>query len=272
MKQFLVSFVAFLCLATGISHAQISRSEWTFGPVIQTDNLVYSNVVGPIIPAIPAIIVSAVKGEGMEGLDNFYDSNKWWYPLFRYRANVVQDLSVNNKKLTLFPKAWGLSGWDWSFDNYSVGYHFGYLSRLTPFGFDVELDYVQDGYKYKYEDSKKKEKMIKRMITGTALLKLRLLKYDSNAFNPVIEIGGAYNQALSYKDHMLNDKNAVNSGFSGIIGLGYTGTDSHISWSVRYEHAFYNFYNKHFMYNGEAIFKDSKSKFGRLGFALSYGF
>ena len=110
------------------------------------------------------------------------------------------------------------------------------------------------------------------MLSTTALLKIRLLKYDSYRINPVIELGGSYNYAFHYHDDVINGKDAVNNGFTGVIGLGFTNTETHVSWSLRYEHSFYDFYNKNYIYEGNPIFAGSKSTFGRLGIAISYGF
>lgn len=253
-------------------YAQIGRSEWSYGTVLQTDNLVYSTV-GTLIPALPLFIVAASDDDDkIDSTINFLEQNKWWIPTFRYRANIIQKMEFAGKKATLYPRKWGFSGWDWELNNYSIGYHVGYLSRLYPIGFDVQADYIQDGYGIEYEGSNDKYTIIKRMISATALLKIRLLKYDSNRINPVIELGSSYNYAFHYHDNFINDKNAVNNGFTGIIGLGFTNTETHLSWSLRYEHSFYNFYNKSYHYNDDPIFADSKSKFGRLGVAMSIGF
>lgn len=263
---------ALIFFLSGISKAQIGRNEWSLGPVIQNDNIVYSPIIGNLLTTLPGLIVSFADEDAIEDVNRFYNKNIWWIPTFRYRANIAQKLSVGDTKYILYPKAWGFSGMDWSYDTYAIGYHVGYLSRIFPLGFDVQLDYAQDAYKYKIGDSDIKEKMVKRSLAATALLKIRFLKYDSNAFNPVIELGGAYNHVLYYRDHLIKDRDAVNNGFSGIIGIGYTATDSHWSWLLRYEHAFYDFYNKDFVYNGQEIFRDSKSTFGRLSIALTYGF
>lgn len=269
---FLSVVVLTLSLLPSVSNAQIGRSDWSYGPIIQTDNLVYSGL-GTVLRALPANIVVAMEDhEAMEKVGEFYMKNKWWIPDFSYRANVVQNMEFANGKATVFPKAWGLSHWDWAFRNYSIGYNVGYLSRVSPIGFEFQADYAQDGYKIQLPESDDKKEIIKRMISTTALLKVRFMKYDRTRINPVLEIGGSYDYAFHYHDDVINDKDAVNNGFTGIIGLGFTNTETHVSWSLRYEHSFYNYYNKDFIYNGDAIFAGSKSTFGKLGVAVSYGF
>lgn len=271
-KHFITTVLLLFALMPSALKAQIGRSDWSFGPIIQTDNLVYTGI-GTVLRGLPATIAAAQENDAlMEDIGEFYIKNKWWIPDFRYRANVVQKMEFANGNATIFPKAWGLSHWDWAFRNYSVGYHVGYLSRVSPVGFDIQADYVQDGYQLQMEGADEKQEIVKRMLSATALLKVRLMKYDRHRINPVIELGGSYNHALSYHDDVINDKDAVNNGFTGIIGLGFTNTETHVSWSLRYEHSFYDFYNKDFIYNGNAIYAGSKSSFGRLGIALSYGF
>lgn len=271
-KIFLSTVVLTLCWLPSLLKAQIGRNDWSYGPVIQTDNFVYS-VLGTTLTTLPAGIATLTEDyEVMKKAGIFYMKNKWWIPEIRYRANIVQDMEFANGKATLFPKAWGWSHWDWSMRNYSVGYRVGYLSRIAPIGFDVEADYIQDGYRLQMDGSNDNQEIIKRMLSATALLKIRLMKYDSHRINPVIELGGSYNYAFHYHDDVINDKDAVNNGFTGIIGLGFHNTETHVSWSLRYEHLFYDFYNKDYMYNGNAIFAGSKSSFGRLGVAISYGF
>lgn len=269
---FLSTVVLTLSLLPSVLKAQIGRNDWSYGLVIQTDNLVYSEL-GSTLTTLPATIATSSEDrEAMEKVGNFYMKNKWWIPEFRYRANVIQNMEFANGKATLYPKAWGLSHWDWSMRNYAIGYRVGYLSRVAPIGFDVQADYVQDGYQLQMNGSEDKQEIIKRMLSATALLKVRLMKYDRHRINPVIELGGSYNYAFHYHDDVINDKDAVNNGFTGIIGLGFHNTETHISWSLRYEHSFYDFYNKDYMYNGTALFAGSKSSLGKLGVAISYGF
>lgn len=252
--------------------AQIGRNDWSYGLVIGTDNLLYSEL-GTTLTVLPSTIATIMEEEGtIESAGSFYEKNKWWLPQFRYRANIVQKMEFAGNNATLFPKVWGLSHWDWALRNYSIGYHVGYLSRLYPIGFDIQADYAQDGFQLQMDGSDERQSIIKRMWSFTGLIKIRLLKYDSHRINPVIELGGSYNHAFHYHDDLINDVDAVNNGFNCIIGLGFHNTETHISWSLRYEHAFYDFYNDEFIYNGHPIFADSKSTFGRLGIAISYGF
>lgn len=271
-KLFLSTVVLAFSLLPSVLKAQIGRSDWSFGPIIETNNLIYSGL-GSILQSLPANIAVAMEDDAtIESVGNFYVKNKWWIPDFRYRANLVQKMEFANGEAKLYPKAWGLSHWDWGLRNYSAGYQVGYLSRVSPVGFELEAKYVQDGYEMQLPGSDDKQDIIKRMLQTTALLKVRFMKYDKTRINPVLEIGGSYNYAFHYHDDVINDKDAVNNGFTGIIGLGFTNTELHLSWSLRYEHTFYDFYNKDFMYNGNAIFAGSKSSFGKLGVAVSYGF
>ena len=251
------------------SNAQIGRNDWSFGPVFQTSNPFYYALAEATV-MVPSFIVND------DEFSRFYRKNQWWIPECRYRFNVVKKIEFNGEKATFYPKfsqMWGLESWskvDWGLRTFALGYHVGWLSRTYPVGFDFQLDYAQEGYKIILPDSEDKIKIAKQMLSATALAKIRLLKYESNHLNPILEIGGSYNYALNYKDDFIHDKDAVNNGFTGIIGLGFVNTDAHIQWSLRYEHTFYDFYNKDFEYKGQKIFEDSKSTFGRIGGAISF--
>lgn len=257
-KFFLVFIFSFLSASSG--YAQIGRSDWSYGPVFQSDNFIYN---------------ALFTGLQMIDEDGFVAENSWWIPSVRYRANIIQRMEFDSGKAEIYPKFWGFSSistMDWTFRNFSAGYHLGWLSRVFPIGFDIQADYVQDGYKIKMPNSEDKQSIIKRMLSATALLRIRLLQYDTNRINPIIEIGGSYNYALHYHDDYIHDKDAVNNGFTGIIGLGFTNTETHMTWALRYEHSFYNYYNKDFIFNGAPIFSGAKSTFGKLGASLTYSF
>lgn len=277
-KIILFVIVAFAMIFPAKTNAQIKRSGWSYGPVIQTDNFIYSSVVGDFfLKSIPPMIagIESVMEEDMTKVNNvskFYEANAWWIPEFRYRANVVQNMEFANGKAMVYPRKFGFSHMDWSMRNYAIGYHVGFLPRLFPLGFDFEVDYSQDGYQLLMEGWKDRMDITKRMLNVTTLLKIRFLRYDNKNVNPVIEIGTSYNYAFHYHDDFINDKNAVNNGFTGVIGVGYTNTSSHFSFSLRYEHAFYNFYNKKYLFEGMPIFEGSKSTFGRLSWTFCMGF
>lgn len=253
------------------SVAQIERSDWTYGPVLYTDNFVYWLLAD-------AAVTLPLWCSYDEDVYKFYENNRWWIPEMRYRLNVVQNMEFNGQDATLYPRFsdyWGpksYSKMNWGIRTFSVGYHVGWLSRIAPIGFDFQADYAQEGYKLKLPESEEKMKITKQMLSATLLAKIRLMKYESNRLNPVIGIGGSYNYALHYKDDIIHDKDAVNNGFMGIVDLGFINTEAHIQWSLRYEHTFYDFYNKDFELDGKKIFEDSNSSFGRIGAVLTYSF
>ena len=196
----------------------------------------------------------------------------------RYRLPVVNKMEFGDQDVKVYPRFsdyWGPKSYskqDWRFRSFSAGYHIGWLSRISPIGFDFQADFAQEGYELKFPDIEEKMKTTKQMLSTTLLAKIRLMKYESNRINPVIGIGGSYNYTLRYKDDITHDKDALNNGFTGIIDLGFINTEAHIQWSLRYEHTFYNFYNKDFELNGMKIYEDSKSTFGRIGAVFTYSF
>ncbi len=271
-KIFLYALLSLSCcfLFVEQSKAQIGRSDWSYGPVFQTSNPFYY-----ALAEFSVLVPKWIMNDDQEFF-RIYRNNQWWIPELRYRFNVVRKMEFNGDKATFYPKfsqMWGFKSWsnfDWGLRTFAAGYHVGWLSRIYPVGFDFQLDYAQEGYKIILPDTEERIKISKQMLSATALAKIRLLKYESYDINPVLEIGGSYNYALNYKDDYINDKDAVNNGFTGIIGLGVVHTKAHIQWSLRYEHAFFDFYNKDFEYKGKKIFEDSNSTFGRIGLTISY--
>lgn len=270
-KIILSTLFAVLSIMAVPSSAQVNRSEWSFGPVLRTNNFIYFMGTN-VIKMISCEIISSISADDDEALAVFYLKNRWWIPEFRYRANVLQTMEFSGEKAKLSPGACGFSNMDWSLNTFTAGYHLGYMSRTIPLGFDIQVDYGQEGYKLQTPGSDVTDKIKKSMITGQALLKIRLLSYSKANLNPVLEIGGSYDQALTYKDNVIDDKDAVNSGFNGIIGLGFTNTVTHWSCSLRYQHAFYDYYDKDYEYNGVPTYKDTDSKFGKLEIAVTFGF
>ena len=57
-----------------------------------------------------------------------------------------------NGKAKIYPKLLGFSHIDWGFRNYSLGYKVGYMPRVARLGFEVEADYIQDGYQIRMPD------------------------------------------------------------------------------------------------------------------------
>ena len=266
-KKVITSLLLGLLLIVGVqdSKAQIRRNDFYASPVFQTDNFIYEFVAAFLFRTTPYIVDE----------DFNYVKNQWWLPESRLRWSVLQRMEFDAGKASVWPKTYkfGKDFWkdyDWDFRNYAVGYKIGVLPRISPVGFQIEADYVQDGYKVRMPWSDEKHSMIKRMISTTALAMIRILSYEDNEFNPILELGGSYDYALHYDDGMVNDKDAVNNGFTGIIGLGFTNTETHTTWSLRYEHSFYDYHNEDFKYQGTKIFSGAKSKFGRIYASLSF--
>ena len=256
-----------LMFYTSEAKCQIRSVEWDGGFILTTENHYYAGV----LDALAQLSANLPFGLQVES---------------RYRVSAFRRiwLDESEAKLRTCTKCWGyefIGLAHWKLKNYAVGYHIGFIPRHGfPLGLELECLYDQEGYKVKIpRDGSKEDKqwMVKRQWSPTALVRLRLGSWLQN--NDVTELmfGARYNNAFYYKDKWINDKNAVNSGLSyifGINGFSLIGQifDGHFSEGARVEIMNYDFYNKDFVYNGDKIYQNSKSKLIRIEYCLRVSF
>ena len=116
MKRFfiytLVSTLVTFCTENK-TYAQIGRSDWTYGLVLQTDNPIYS-LVGDFATFLPALCINDAEKSNI-----FYHDSRWWFPEVRWRYRVVKRMEFSGQKATIHPKfseQWGPKSWsklDW---------------------------------------------------------------------------------------------------------------------------------------------------------------
>ena len=269
-KNTKLTLVVFMLLINININAQIKRSGWYGMPVFHTDNPIH--MIG-VEYLKHLIVTNSINNES-----DIPSYLKYIIPGFRYRANLFQKLEFANGKARIHPKLWGFSHIDWKLRNYGIGYKFGYVPKNKHLGFEVEADYIQDGYEVRMPDNnyEVEQSITKRMFSGQLLLNYRFGNYvsQSSICQFKLELGGAYNYAFHYHDNEINDRDAVNNGFVGIIGLGFTlpKFNNDLSLGIRYEQPFYNFYNDEYIYNGQKIFAGSKSSFGRIYTQFNFSF
>ena len=278
--------VLLLSFFTINADAQIKRFGWYGNPVVKLDNPIYTTAWSIGFP----LLFKQFSGgsdekmtKGMMKLGTFITPRVGWKP------NVIQHMEFADGDARINPKLLGFSHIDWNFRNYSVGYKVGYMPRVARVGFEVEADYIQDGYQIRMPDKYDvQQSIIKRMISGQVVMKYRFgnsikdltelnteegldfANFFKGISNFYVEIGGGYQYALHYHDKEIHDKDAVNNGFIGIVGAGAYFPNVHLSFGIRYEHTFYDYYNKDFVYNGMPIFEGSKSTFGKIYTTVSF--
>lgn len=252
-----ITLLLFLLLFTGVVKAQISRGEWSYGPVITTTNNFYGNLAQTLIFGNIPFLASDSEA--------FMLNNRWWIPSSWNKYTIMQKVETPMGKMSA---KW----WDWKLKNYSVGYHIGYMPKSFPVGFDFQVDYERKGMELKLSGANNYTSYSKQMVTPTMLLKIRLGDYASNRLNPIVEMGGSYDYAFSCKGD-FTDINSINNGFSGIIGIGFVNTETHLSVILRYEHDFYDYFNQKFTPDGTLCpYKDCKTAFSCLSVAFIIGF
>lgn len=253
-----IAFVLFsLFLLQGTVKAQVTRGLWEYGPVITTTN----NCYGWIAENLKVYGFASADQEGVE----FWNKNRWWIPSFRSRFDVVKDIDTSDGDVHV---RW----WDFGLKNYSIGYHAGYLSYIYPVGFDIQIDYEKQNWRAQFPGQDEHINFDKQMLVPTLLLKTRIGDFTSNKYNFIIEGGAKYNYVIRAKGE-YNDVKSINSGFTGIIGLGIINSYTHFTLQLRYEHDFFDYFNKDFSPDG--IFRPYEnvtSKHGSLNLFMSFGF
>lgn len=265
----LAAIAALLTVCIPKANAQVQRSEWTAGPIITTTNPIYSGAAMVAEGTIAAIYCGVDMEDGTAKRD-LPSSAKFWMPMFTYKWHAIKSMKIDDEKAKFRHKM------DWSLKNYSVGYRLGYMSRTAPLGFEIQANYEQVNMAYKMPEDEDYRDATKTMFVPTALLKVRFGSYTTGAFCPTLEIGGSYDYALSYKEksegETIKNKDLVNSGFSGIVGIGFTIPSTHWHWNLRYSHQFYKYYNKDAELDGQKLNFNEKSTFGTFMLVSSYAF
>lgn len=253
MKKVTIVLIALLSQLFQVN-AQIQRGLWEYGPIITTTNNAYGWVA------------ENLKVYGLASCDaiNFLNQNRWWIPSFRSRFDVVKDIDTPAGDVRV---KWA----DWGLKNYSLGYHIGYLSYVYPIGFEFQIDYEKQNWCSKFPGQEDYKDYEKQMVVPTLLLKTRIGDYTDNTFNVILEAGAKYNHVLSAKGD-YDDVESLNNGITGIFGVGIINSYSHFTIQLRYEHDFFDYFNKDFS-TTESLkpYEGVKSKHGTLNLFASFG-
>lgn len=253
MKKFLFGLFS-LFLMQGTVKAQVTRGLWEYGPVITTTNNGYG------------WFAENLEVYGFASWDNlvFLNDNRWWIPSFRARFDVLKDIDTPAGDVKV---KWA----DWGLRNYSIGYHVGYLSYVCPIGLDVQVDYEKQNWRSKLPGQGDYMNYEKQMVVPTVLLKTRIGDFATNTFNIIVEAGAKYNYILSAKGD-YDDVKSLNNGFTGVFGIGVINSFSHVTIQLRYEHDFFDYFNKDFSPNGTwKPYDGFSSKHGTLNLYGSFG-
>lgn len=251
MKKILLVLIS-LFISQEIVKAQITRGQWEYRPVITTTNNGYGWFAENLKWA----------GIGAADLGDVWYTLRGIIPTFRSRFDVLKDIDTPNGDVKV---RW----WDFGLRNYALGYHVAYMPSVSPIGFDFQLDYEKQNWRAKFPGRDSYENYEKRMIVPTLLLKGRFGDYVSNNYNIIVEAGAKYNHVLKAKGE-FNDKKSLNNGFTGIIGLGVMMTTFNSSIQIRYEHDFFNYFNKDYTIDRNIKpYEKVTSKHGSLNIYIS---
>lgn len=231
MKKFLLVSLS-LFLLQGTVKAQISRGQWTYGPVITTTNNFYGNIAENLL------------WTGIEAGELYEEWNflRGIIPRFRAKFDILKDIDTPAGDVKV---RW----WDFGLRNYTIGYHLGYLPSVTPIGFEVQVDYEKQNWRAKFPGQESYKNYVKRMIVPTVLLKGRFGDFTMSNYNIIVEAGAKYNHVLNAKGD-YTDVKSLNNGFTGVLGIGVLNTGLHAAVQLRYEHDFFDYFNKNFSPDG----------------------
>ena len=182
-----------------------------------------------------------------------------WFPNTTYRPTLTHQFYYGDNKVKTRPDGFmgsllGLS--HWRLKNYSIGckYSLPYIPRVAASSISLAFD--QEGYEIEPIGGEK-QWIIKRQLVPSVHLSRRI------AWRLLGGVGISYHKPLHYHDNVIDDKNAVNSGYSFNWGVTYMGYGR--SFGFRMCHSLYDFYNKDFtMADGSKPFADTRSKIVRM--------
>lgn len=256
MKKILLILCS-LFLLQEAAKAQIRRGLWEYGPVVTTTN----NAYGWAIENLKVQAFAHGKEKGITFLNN----NRWWIPSFRARFDVMKDIDTPNGDVKV---KWG----DWGLRSYSVGYHVGYLSYVSPIGFDLQVDYERQNWESRFPGQADYKNYEKQMVVPTLLLKTRIGDFTRNTLNVLVEAGAKYNYVVGAKGD-YDKVESLNNGMTGVIGLGIINSFTHFTLQLRYEHDFFDYFDQGFSPDGVLKpYEGVTSRHGTLNLYATFAF
>lgn len=148
--------------------------------------------------------------------------------------------------------------------DFNIGLSFSYEHGETPFGFYLSAKY----------------KTTEVIMKADAVMDSRAHYFEPGAglhfvFGDgfIVEAGASYDMAFKYRGEWDADgTKAINSGFCGDIGIGakFNG----VTGLIKYQHPFYNYYNKDYSPDGSSLtpFAGMKRKVGYISGMIRIGF
>lgn len=243
----------------------IKRSEWDFRPEITTGNVVYW------LPAFAANLYLGYKlsktnlNEDIDGT-----SLPWWYPQIGWRSAFATSVRIGGKSWYDVKE----NSLDWTDPGLSIGYAVNYTSKQVPFGFRFKIAYEHQNFKAK-QNIKDEDRISfsKDMFVPEAALKILFGKYRTSERMFVLSLGARYDYAFSAKGY-YDGKDAVNNGFSGIIGFEAAVPSAHIQMGGNFAIPFYKYFNEDFSPDGGMThpYRDSKVDIWVAEVFMRFGF
>ena len=253
--------LALLLLSCSMANAGngIKRSEWDFRPEITTGNVVYW--LGGLFGSM--LLEQKLAGKSLSEDYNPAD-RPWWYPQIGWRSVFIDSAAFGEYKNSSFDTKGNM--FDWTDPGFSVGYAVHFTSKQVPFGFRAKIAYDHQNFKSKPKNENSYTSFSKDMIVPEVALKILFGKYRTSETMYIISLGASYDYAINAKG-LYDDKETVNSGFSGIVGLECAFPESHFQAGMHFTIPFYDYFNKDFSPDGgySHPYRNAKTKMYMLG-------
>lgn len=227
----------------------IKRSEWDFRPEITTGNVVY------FLVGFTGSMLFELKD--LSG-DYNPEDKPWWLPQIGWRSVFISDVQyADYHTYDLDVKENAL---DWTDPGYSLGYTVNFTSKQVPLGFRVKLSFEHESFKVREKKLKGDwTTFSKNMIVPEGALKIQFGKYRTSEKIFILSLGARYDYAINAKS-LYNDKETVNSGFSGIIGLEFGSPSAHFQFGGNAVIPFYDYFNKDYSPDGGITYPYANAK------------
>lgn len=268
MRKFLFFIALFISISA--NSQKIHRSQWGLQPRVGSSSL----GIASILNKIENSVLSEIEIEEMDAdeYSEFWARNSWYIPEIRWMVPIYSLSAPDGTKLSR-PYWWRELLWgDYSHTyRFTAGYELSWKSLISPFGAYLDIDWEYNHLVLK-KSSEGGSHISQAIVPGLGL-RFRLWGGSfEKEVKPALELGGSYVYNYKYRSPSSYDKDALNNGFRGKIGVGVELPYAHTAILLEYEHEFFDHFNKDYEIDGVKPFSGYKNTFGEISLKVSSSF